>query len=496
MDGLSERLGALYNGLCEIPEFSDERLKDALVEFQEWLHYRAECIESHQVQPATTRQYASQVMKEMTQYVAKVEAALSDFIKEGVGAIRDAQEMSQTRLQNMSTVFSMDQDRLKTPAMGLWIASLILSIASAINSQIAIHWRAAMYRSPRSALPIWTPFLFDHAPLGCLVLAVLAFSVGLVVWTFAAGFHISVSISTVVITCATFLVLFTIIFWECREWCRDKHAEPTPVDLKTIISMQEPHHQQRAAEIAEGSAIEEGGPASAGTWMTVTAGLYQLLQPLPDGLRNNLGDQALHLKRALTPDLPDTGEDDEIQDEEVPTVLHSAKSAPLQTGEISPPPSMFQKAVLDLICDENLRKLVSDRLPDVRRRQDKLQTLRPIHRLRIFHPSGHDIHFSPDGKRLAVSQLDGSVAIWAVDKLDGEAERTLLSSVGRFAWSPDSSHIVIIAKEGLSIRKANKLEEPGSFAKTGTVRVMAWLQSSSGFFAVIGDELQIYMSGA
>lgn len=48
MDGLSERLSALISGLCDIPDFSDQRLTDALFEFHEWLRYRAKCIESHQ----------------------------------------------------------------------------------------------------------------------------------------------------------------------------------------------------------------------------------------------------------------------------------------------------------------------------------------------------------------------------------------------------------------------------------------------------------------
>lgn len=46
MSGLLERLTKFIRGLCEIPEFSDKRLTDALVEFHGWLRYRSECIES------------------------------------------------------------------------------------------------------------------------------------------------------------------------------------------------------------------------------------------------------------------------------------------------------------------------------------------------------------------------------------------------------------------------------------------------------------------
>ncbi|KAG8971635.1 hypothetical protein FRC05_010891 [Tulasnella sp. 425] len=99
MNELSKQLGALLSGLFDIPEFFDQRLTDALLEFHAWLGYRAECIESQKnrlVQPSTTCQYISQVMKEMTEYVSKVAAALSDFVKGGPGRpnTRDSGEVT------------------------------------------------------------------------------------------------------------------------------------------------------------------------------------------------------------------------------------------------------------------------------------------------------------------------------------------------------------------------------------------------------------------
>lgn len=43
---LSELLREFFNGLCDIPEFSDERLTDALLEFRQWLLFRADRIAS------------------------------------------------------------------------------------------------------------------------------------------------------------------------------------------------------------------------------------------------------------------------------------------------------------------------------------------------------------------------------------------------------------------------------------------------------------------
>ncbi|KAG9042982.1 hypothetical protein FS837_010171 [Tulasnella sp. UAMH 9824] len=244
MESLSERLGAFLEALRAIPEFSDEPLTDALVNLQEWLRYRAHRIRTH-IGPQSKLeiiilQYIEQAMKEMSLHVSRLETGLKDFIEQGVKAIQNSEKKSQARLQNMSTVatflsavtattmqYSMGEDRPKTASavLGLWISSLILSIASAINAQLAIHWRATMYRSPWHTLPLWASICLDHTPLVCLVGAVLTFSAGLVTWTVAADLDLAVKICAGAMTCGTFLVLFAAILWEAREWWKESSTE-------------------------------------------------------------------------------------------------------------------------------------------------------------------------------------------------------------------------------------------------------------------------------
>lgn len=108
MSRLSEGLNAFLDGLRDIPEFADKRLTDALVEFRDWLIYRAEVLESRQDASvegsAAARRYISQVMKEMSLYIGTVGVALQAFTDGGVKSIQDYQKRSQTKLQNMSTV--------------------------------------------------------------------------------------------------------------------------------------------------------------------------------------------------------------------------------------------------------------------------------------------------------------------------------------------------------------------------------------------------------
>ncbi|KIO25454.1 hypothetical protein M407DRAFT_8421 [Tulasnella calospora MUT 4182] len=72
------------------------------------------------------------------------------------------ERISSIRISQLTRPFALDKytstdenSPLGQAVPALWVSSLILSIASAINAQLAMHWRAAMYRSPRSALPIY-----------------------------------------------------------------------------------------------------------------------------------------------------------------------------------------------------------------------------------------------------------------------------------------------------------------------------------------------------
>ncbi|KAG8930059.1 hypothetical protein FRC01_003355, partial [Tulasnella sp. 417] len=110
MDDLSGNLNEFLSGLGLIPDFkfSDERLKDALLEFRDWLDYRAQYLESRGgilgKESAAARRCIGRLMTEMLHHVQTVKAALQHFTKEGVKAIHNNQERSQKRFRNLSTV--------------------------------------------------------------------------------------------------------------------------------------------------------------------------------------------------------------------------------------------------------------------------------------------------------------------------------------------------------------------------------------------------------
>lgn len=76
-------------------------------------------------------------------------------------------------------------------------------------------------------------------------------------------------------------------------------------------------------------------------------------------------------------------------------------------------------------------------------------------RLSVYHPDGHDVQFSPDGSRFAVSKLNGRLSIWDITDLGKKQRMVLHCPTGRFSWLADSVHIAIIMKDGIKFRNTS-----------------------------------------
>ncbi|KAG9049964.1 hypothetical protein FS837_008314 [Tulasnella sp. UAMH 9824] len=221
LKGLASELREFLDSLRDIPEFSDKVLTDHLDAFAAWLDYRANGLQDFgaNLKTPALKRYTNSLMLEMGKYLKQTADALERFAKDGVASIKIAQDRSKEQLLNMSTVYTAENNgsTLDEIVRALWVSSLILSIASAINSQLAMHWRTAMYRSPRSALPMWTSICLNQTPLLFLVFAVLTFSIGLVIYTYSSSQGKLVTLSATVLTSFTSLILLTVILWEGGE---------------------------------------------------------------------------------------------------------------------------------------------------------------------------------------------------------------------------------------------------------------------------------------
>lgn len=152
-------------------------------------------------------------------------------------------------------------------------------------------------------------------------------------------------------------------------------------------------------------------------------------------------------------------------------------------------------------------------------RRSELQGLCPVQLLEIDHRLDHDIHFSPDGKRLAISTPSGLI-IYDVGQYGNKPAPIRVDGRGfffeQFTWSPDSSHIVIFGGTGILVWNKDTVSNiPGSIGcifwhslmqlwrttkgwkkhqPPGRVKAIIGLQAPSQFFVVLDREPHILVS--
>ncbi|KAG8974263.1 hypothetical protein FRC05_007687 [Tulasnella sp. 425] len=355
----------------------------------------------------------------------------------------------------------------------------------------------------------------------CLVGAVLAFSAGLVGWTIAANLALAVRICAASMTGATFIVLLVIVGWEAREWwhSESRKVEQAPAGTEPSAEKQSLRDLRQAWKQSK-----EGTPKkTVGYRQMLVNGITRYFGPGADRSISNLpqesstqnpgkpssgilgpladrfGGRASVRRNSSALGLLEGGDDYDIPDLELPML-------PV-IGKVSPARGKFHGAVYRLIVDPRLRDQVraqSKESPKFEHtssktsepqciRPDELLNLKPSHRLPVFHPTGHDIQFSPDRTRLAVSKLNGTVAIWAVGKFDEKPEVVIPCPIGRFVWSPDSSQLLIVKKNGLFVQDVKSSEALNPLRDiTDTIGPAVWLQSLPSFVVEINRKLRIF----
>ncbi|CAE6461644.1 unnamed protein product, partial [Rhizoctonia solani] len=234
MENLAGDLDKFLKRLNDVPEFTDEAVNASIVAFEGDLRYRASCLREfkEQLRFVAVARYINDLTEDLGVHMESMMESLNTFIEVGVPTIRFSQKHTATGLQNLSTVatffsgvtattlqfsFESHDNVAQNLVNGLWITSLVFSIASAINSQLAYHWRAAMYRSPRSYVPWWVSIWITRTPLFFLVGSVIAFSVGLCVFTYSSSQAPPVSAVVTTFTVVTSSALVCVGLWFASE---------------------------------------------------------------------------------------------------------------------------------------------------------------------------------------------------------------------------------------------------------------------------------------
>ncbi|EKM79624.1 hypothetical protein AGABI1DRAFT_107039, partial [Agaricus bisporus var. burnettii JB137-S8] len=116
----------------------------------------------------------------------------------------------------MSTGAS-DKDDTILLANLLWFMSMIFSVGAALNSLLAMAWKATRSGSRGSKLPFWVTMWIDGSQLLFLGISILTFSAGLIVFAFASSQASYTPYIAVASTSVTFIGLVAILLWMLYE---------------------------------------------------------------------------------------------------------------------------------------------------------------------------------------------------------------------------------------------------------------------------------------
>ncbi|KAF9450606.1 WD40 repeat-like protein [Macrolepiota fuliginosa MF-IS2] len=234
MEYFAKDIGTFLHCLNEFPEFTDEAVNASILSFERDLQYWASCLREYTGQfrnPAVQR-YLHDLSIEMGEHIDGITSTLSIFIEVGVPIIRFAQKHGATNLLNLSTVatffsavtattmqfsYELHGSPLSDAVNSFWFASLVFSIAAAVNSLLGLTWKQAMYRSPGDRVPWWVLIWIKRSPLVFLVMSVACFSIGLCFFAYASNQAPLTSTITTVLTALTSFGLCAVSAWFATE---------------------------------------------------------------------------------------------------------------------------------------------------------------------------------------------------------------------------------------------------------------------------------------
>ncbi|KAF8605224.1 hypothetical protein BDV93DRAFT_76919 [Ceratobasidium sp. AG-I] len=201
---LAKELGRFLARINGVTGYLDEVFNAAIDEFVHDLMYRASCLKEFEgnLNRTATAKYINDLTEEFTPQIDNIAASLDNFTLVGVPTIVAAQKQVASRFQNLSTVatffsgvtattlqYSFETHGTFLPDFvnAMWISSLVLSIGSIINSQLAYYWRTAECCPPRNHVPWWIEVWVTRTPLILLVGSVFTFLAGLCAFTYSSS---------------------------------------------------------------------------------------------------------------------------------------------------------------------------------------------------------------------------------------------------------------------------------------------------------------------
>ncbi|KAF9442241.1 hypothetical protein P691DRAFT_765428 [Macrolepiota fuliginosa MF-IS2] len=170
-------------------------------------------------------------LKDIDSTFSKLNEALDKFTLAGIPKIKVTQKQETDRFLNMSmvaTIFasvaatmlqlSVSTDKTSSAMLAvnaLWFSALILSIGALLNNLLSMAWGGSEMHSKVQPFITWCVRL---SPVVFLILAVLSFFIGLVVFAFASTEATAASYYVIAATAITFTVASGTATWLVYDW--------------------------------------------------------------------------------------------------------------------------------------------------------------------------------------------------------------------------------------------------------------------------------------
>ncbi|KZT35388.1 WD40 repeat-like protein [Sistotremastrum suecicum HHB10207 ss-3] len=238
---LSKDLVQFLNGLREFPEFIDEGVSTAVMNFHDDLTYWASTLEEFegQLRSAPLARYIADLMPMIGTHLDALTGALSFFVETGLAAIRQFQSRAVSNLVNFSTVatffsaitaqtlqisFTEVSTTIGAAVNTFWVASLIFSVAAVVNSLLGLSWSGTLYRSPRHKVPFIVRMWLPGNPLALFLIAVELFFIGLILFVRSSKqSQATIILTTVLAICYSGAILCVIVWVSLERWTFAKY---------------------------------------------------------------------------------------------------------------------------------------------------------------------------------------------------------------------------------------------------------------------------------
>ncbi|KAJ7167367.1 WD40-repeat-containing domain protein [Mycena crocata] len=581
LEKFPEQFEALANnivtfGRClnEFPEFNDEAINASISSFEGDLRYWASCLQVYQGQfryPAVQR-YVHDLTAEMGEHIDSITSTLVMFVEVGVPTIRFGQKhktdnlvSSQSHL-NLSTVatffsavtattlqfsFELTATPIQDAVNCFWFASLVFSIAAAVNSLLGLTWKQAMYRSPGHRVPWWVLIWIKRSPLVFLVMSVACFSIGLCLFAYASNQAPVTSIITTIFTVFTSFGLAAVSTWFAseryvflrhrgRKWLldvlmdsRDQFMELPGIDrtrrifrgfkrrLRTVKKAVARVSSKTVNLLSASSSDSEKSDDLEGNILPVSNGHSRETSAMTSVAQLQVASETGHsspqdASTTSSPTVPTAG------GESTPTTpgptrgkmlwknamqtvkMRSVAASPF--GPRAPHRQRTTSSTLTTALGERKRTIMEEPMKAVLVRsrvatlRPKLSTLVATEGLDAHQALVRHLQFSPDGKFLATSSWDRTSIIWRIEKPTLSLHRVLAHAqgfVGQVAWSDTGNMLLTKLNRGMKVwtevgwRTATSILCDGVCQKTidrqTNVESITWFPGSQAFLSVEGS---------